>query len=273
MRKQIFPLLIIIILSFSFSFLLTNVFYVLGFSLIPKNIFHFLSFVTLFIIIFYVFYKKTQWVLESFSKSYGVFNYTYLLYRKQVVKEGKTYEAFIRDVKSLSFEDVSKSVAGKLSDLLDNRRDLLDKYYSKDHFRYTDFEGLMRDIDTTYPTADIESDLARKLEKVRERIALCYSRKNGLKMHEGERMFGFILKEKHFSKFDKESREDAFKRFMRGEVTQKSKSCYFGNPYYDRIGKTKRSISKTNEILKNINSFFKGIDLEVTVFENDNKTL
>lgn len=219
---------------------------------------------------------------------YRQFKNLYQSYRQEVISSQVRYDRFVsRYISQHQMIAVSINSAGypnkyesdrknlnfeKISELLFNRRDLVELYFSKNQFEFSDFENLMRDIDTTYPTADIESDLVRKLEKVKERIALCLSQKNGFKKHEGERIFGFILRERHFPMFDGESREDAFKRFMRNEDLTVVKSNYFGNPYYDRIGSSKTISSTTNETLKNINSFFKGIDLKVTVFENDNKT-
>lgn len=274
------------ILALALSSLLTNLFT----SLFNVPYLHLFAIIVILGIllqgIFLILVGNKDWYKELTNYSYYKFNQVYKLYQTEVIKNKKNYRRFVDDYYSenqlISFStdsqgkpiiaeyNLKNKTNNQILDILNNRSDLVNKYFITDSFNYADFLSLIKEYNTTVidekPLESIidsskqsvqEIDLDEKLSKIKDEI-LAYEKGDKKPKHYGHRMFGYLLKANYISANNDDQRLIKWRKFT--EVDSKPEMSYLRDPLYN-----KNSIdeNKFATQLKQIEEFFYLIGLEI----------
>ena len=242
--------------------------------------------VTLIITGFIVYLRITQcsWYKELTDYSYYKFNQVYKLYQTEVIKNKKIYERFVDDYYSenqlihfstdsqgkpiIAEYNLKNKTNNQILDILNNRYDLVNKYFITDIFNYPDFLSLIKEYNTTViDVKPLESiiDLNEKLSKIKDEI-LAYEKGYKKPKHYGHRMFGYLLKEGYFTADNDKSRIEQWQEFT--GLKSIPEMDYLRNP-----DSNKNSTSKIDTQLEKIAEKFHSFGLEITVsYHNKNSS-
>lgn len=239
--------------------------------------------------------NKYDWYKEETDYEYKKYKAAYDAYKWHVIKNKELYNIFVRDYcNSTIMLTVSVNQDGSFSDsdyntknriyhriksLLEDRNDLVNRYFKKGSFRYTDYLNLIKEYNTTaiekvegITTEDsIEQeqpaieDLKEKLFKVRTEI-LKYESGEKQPKHIGQRMFGYLLKDNYLIAYNDEQRLAEWQKFT--GLDSKPEMSYLRDPDYN-----KNETDKINKQLKSIEEFFYliGLDVSITYYEKGKK--
>ncbi len=213
------------------------------------------------------------WYKEMTDKQYQLFYETYSSYQKDVLKEKKSYRAFLNEYQnSHSFISIPTDSYGNvlvdelnkknlhincMLDILQHRKDLIDKYFQKDSFGYSDYLSLVGDYSAT--ALPFEDDISRRnyrLEdefverKVKEFVLNCYEG-NGV-MSLGDRNFGYYIKHRHPEMSTARQYTDAWNKYI-GKHEPRDKCKYISDPSY---WKNQTEIPATLESIERIELFY-----------------
>lgn len=237
-----------------------------------------------FIGLFLAYLKISQfdWYKELTDKDYLKYKQLFGLYQYKVLKTRQRYDIFVNDYcnsnvffasnnsEYTSADSLNQSnlLLGRIKGLLESRKDLVDKYFMKDSFCYSDYVKLNKEYDTTSNTMGINlvkssieqfdsKTIEEKLEKVKLEI-IKYESGDKTPKHYGHRMFGYLLKENYFTAINDEQRLTEWRKFT--NLTTKPEMDYLRNP-----DSNKNQTYKINEQLKEIAEVFHLIGLKVTI--------
>lgn len=149
-----------------------------------------------------------NWYKEWMSKEYPKYLDLYYLYQKEVCNQSKNYHIFVNDfgnsntptisIQANSYGNIyikdssrTNKCLGRMIDLLSNRKDLVDKYFQKERFSYSDFQLLENEYDKAPLTESANSEesiLTHIIEYV------IHNRNTKGKRTVADRLFGYYLK-------------------------------------------------------------------------------
>ena len=224
--------------------------------------------------------KKRQnvyiWYKETTDKQYWKFFTAYNSYQSQVLKGGKSYDLFLNEFyNSNLFIPISTDSSGnvrvnelnkenlyisRVLNLLQNRKDLVGKYFQKDKFDYNSYLSLMDDYNKTisFPTDgvskknyDIDDEVVR--EKMKEFVLKCYE-PNGI-MSLGDRNFGYYIRHRHPELSSAKQYIEAWNEYI-GEYEPRDNCKYISDPAY---WKNETEIVATLKSLERIEIFYLGL--------------
>ena len=282
------------VLALALSSLLTNLFTSL-FNVPYLNLFAIIAILGILLQgILLIFVGNKDWYKELTDYSFYKFNQVYKLYQTDVIKNKKTHERFIDDYYSenqlISFStdsqgkpiiaeyNLKNKTNNQILDILNNRSDLVNKYFITDSFNYPDFLSLIKEYNTTVidekPLESIidsskqsvqEIDLNKKLSKIKNEI-LAYENGDKKPKHYGHRMFGYLLKGGYFTADNDKSRIEQWQEFTGLDTIPEMD--YLRNP-----NSNKNSTSKIDDQLEEIERIFHLIGLKITVsYHNKNSS-
>lgn len=229
-----------------------------------------------------LFLNKKDWYNELTNYSYYKFNQVYTLYRIEVIRNNKAYIRFVNDYISenqlisypidlqgnpiISEYNKKNKIVNQIIDLLNNRKDLVDKYFEEECFRYPHYLSLFKEYDSPTTHKEIEVKFEQniptetneeKLLKVKREI-IKYESGEKQPKHIGQRMFGYLLKANYFLAYNDERRLTEWQNFT--GLDSKPEMSYLRAPLYN-----KNSIDKDKFAtqLNQIEEFFYLIGLTI----------
>lgn len=225
--------------------------------------------------------SKKVWYEELTDYSYYQFNKLYQLYITEVIQNKKAYNRFVEDYfaenqwisysidsqgnPNLSEIKSKNKSFSQIIGLLQNRRDLVEKYFHGESFRYADYLRLLKEYNTTVTTSFKEEEKLEnsplseeekqiRLEKAKAEILAYYSYKDNKQL--GDRIFGYLIISELIPAYTPDERKKAWETFIGEDI----------KPSDIRLHKTpKQNRSKDNlklvEHLEMISDFFSEIEL------------
>ena len=226
---------------------------------------------------------------QSQNLEYRLLKRGYLLYGHEVLKQGKTFELYIREYLSeihnfqyKTEKELSEKtrIHTKVSDIFSLRPDLIKQYFDKDDFVFLDYKQLIKEYNTTviaesednqppitenHVEQTISEDFDDKLFKVQAEI-LRYESGEKLPKHIGQRIFGYLLKANYINAYNDRQRIEKWKEFT--GLDSIPEMSYLRDPDYN-----KNDTDKINKQLKQIEEFFYliGLDIPITYYEKGKK--
>lgn len=217
--------------------------------------------------------NKYDWFKEETDSIYKKYKGVYNSYRHHVLKNNQLYNIFVSDYCSsniilsvqtnkegnISIEDYNfkNKIYHRIKGLLENRYDLIEKYFHQDHFSYQDYLKLINEYDTTNLELQDSSSNDKTFEEKRkmacDEILAYYSYKNNKQI--GDRIFGYLLKAEVIPAYTPEERVKAWHEFIGEEKL--SDPRLHANP---KLGRGKDNLTLI-ENLETIANFFAEINL------------
>ena len=147
------------------------------------------------------------WYKEVTDRQYGIFLNAYNTYKNEVMNKNISYERFVDDFQNsnqfiypptdsrgnvlINKLNKESSYIRKVFDILHCHKDLVEEYFQKDTFGYSDYIALNNRFDISErKLGDGESNQV-SLEDVKKQVLVCYE-ENG-KKSDGDRLFGYYL--------------------------------------------------------------------------------
>ena len=237
--------------------------------------------------------RNREWYKKLTDYPYYKFNQVYKLYQTEVIKNKKAYRRFVDDYYSenqtISFStdsqgkpiiaeyNLKNKTINQILDILNNRSDLVNKFFITENFKYPNFLSLIKEYNTTVidekPLESIidsskqsvqEINLKEKLSKIKDEI-LAYEQGNKKPKHYGHRMFGYLLREEYFTANNDNSRIEKWQEFTGLETIPEMD--YLRNP-----DSNKNSTDKIDKQLEEIAHIFYLVGLEITVSYHNKKS-
>ena len=207
------------------------------------------------------------WYKELTEYSFYRFKEVYEHYQKEVIKGKKTLRRFIDDyytehqlitypIDSRGNPNTSEyqkkiQILNQIIDLLNNRIDLVNRYFYQDSFRYNDYLTLKNEYDQTdaiqksisnTKSHNIDDEIiASELKKF---VGECYE--NGT-MGLGDRNFGYFLKHRHPALSTAKQYIEAWKQYI-NKYEPRDNCKYINDPSYwkntDEIDATLRALER-----------------------------
>ena len=243
----------------------------------------------------YIRISQCNWYKELTDRNFLKYKNVYFLYRSKVIDKKQLYNIFVGEYcNSNSMLIVKTDVNGNInvSDyneknkvyqqikyILENRSDLVKKYFNQKVFNYKDYISLLSDYRSTLPPTQITSstsalkyydDLEHELinEKLKEFVLVCYG-DNGVK-HLGDRCFGYFIKHRHPAYSSTKQYTDAWNKYI-GEYEPRDGCRYIGDPSY---WKNENEIGATLKTLDKISNFYSAfMSSESLIMENIQKDI
>lgn len=277
-RISVFTFIIIAISSWFIAKLIASIFGLSALTVFTPTL---LILTLIFLLVMFFNLEKIIGQKETTSYPFSRFEEVYNMYRNEVINIGIIYQRFVENYYSnnvmISYSidangnqnvaeyHTKNSIFNQIIAILQERKDLVDKYFNNDHFTFQDYENLIRDFETTYPPENnIEVDTLVKLNKVKG-VILKYESGEKTPKHYGHRMFGYLLKEGYFNAGNNEQRQAEWEKFT--GLTSTPEPYYLNNP-----DENKNQTPNINKQLKQIAEIFDLIGLKVTIDYHKEKT-
>lgn len=150
---------------------------------------------------------------------------------------------------------------GRVLNLLQNRKDLVEEYFTKDSFDYRDYLSMIEAFKATtfLPTNSTNRTFYNITDefvsnKVKEFILKCHE--PGGTMSLGDRNFGYYIKHRHAELSSAKQYIEAWNRYIGEELAPRDNCKYISDPSY---WKNPTEISATLKALEKIEAFYLGL--------------
>lgn len=209
-------------------------------------------------------------LLDQFHQSlfleYRLLKRGYDLYRHEVIKQVKTFEAYREDYLSQviyfkynSQQELSdkNKIHSKIVHLYTNRPDLIKKHFEAKYFNYHDCKRLLKEYNTssistleTQPLLDnanlTEEEKQIRLEQIKTEIFAYYTYKKNKQL--GDRIFGYLISSELIPAYTPDERREAWETFM-GKDLKPSDNRLHNNPKLNRSKGNQKLIEDLEIIL------------------------
>jgi predicted membrane protein len=213
---------------------------------------------------------KCMWYKEMTDKQYQKFLVAYTSYRNEILKAGNSYDIFFTDFcnsnsyivvptdsgGNILVDELNKAnlYLGRVLNLLQNRKDLVEEYFTKDSFDYCDYLSMIEAFKATtfLPTNSTFYNITDEIvsNKVKEFILKCYE--PGGTMSLGDRNFGYYIKHRHSELSSAKQYAEAWNKYI-GKFEPRDNCKYISDPSY---WKNPTEISATLKALEKIEAFY-----------------